>query len=232
MAWSFICPTEIRAFDRRIQEFETRTASVVFCSTDSEYVLRAWNHTSEEDGGLGNVHVPLLSDRNHQVAKDYGVLIEGEGVAQRAMFFIDPRGVVRQVTANDANVGRSVDEARRLLDALEFTDDFGEGCPIDWKKGEAGLKMGKESVEKAKRPAHRRTNTWSGWLGRNQNGNLAQAADQQQAQQSIPQRQVPPQSPPQSPRLQQMQQRPQSIYLGPMNNLSATSSNGKVGPFQ
>ena len=108
MAWSFICPTEIRAFDRRVQEFETRTCAVVFCSTDSEYVLRAWNDTAEGEGGLGDVRVPLISDRSHRISRDYGVLIEREGVAQRAMFIIDPRGVVRQVTTNDANVGRSV----------------------------------------------------------------------------------------------------------------------------
>lgn len=181
MAWSFICPTEINAFDRRIHEFELRTCAVAFCSTDSEFVLQAWNRTPEEEGGLGGVHVPLISDRSHNIAKEYGVLIESEGVTQRAMFIIDPRGIVRQVTANDANVGRSVDEAKRLIDALKFTDAFGEGCPINWKKGDRGINMDSDSGDKKRnstsgaatspqstRPKQVRMNTWSGnlpWLG-------------------------------------------------------------------
>ena len=185
MAWSFICPTEIRAFDRRLQEFEARKCGVVFCSTDSEFVLRAWNQTPEEDGGLGRVSVPLMSDRSRRIAREYGVLIESEGVTQRSMFIIDPRGMVRQVTTNDANVGRSVDEARRLVDALQFTDEFGEGCPIDWKKGDRGLSMDNDkesnrdktedrakstspqSAKAPSRPKNVRMNTWGGngaWL--------------------------------------------------------------------
>lgn len=173
MAWSFICPTEIRAFSSRIQEFETRSAAVLFASTDSEFVLRAWNNTSQDEGGLGNVHVPLISDRAHKIARDYGVLIEDEGVAQRGLFIIDPHGLIRHVTVNDANVGRDVDAVRRQLDALAFTDEFGEGCPIDWKKGDAGLDMHGEHLGRPKtlnsagtpgRPSHHRTNTWSGWL--------------------------------------------------------------------
>lgn len=191
MAWSFICPTEIRAFDRRCQEFETRSASIAFCSTDSEYVLRAWNQTSEDLGGLGNVQVPILSDRNHKICRDYGVLIEHEGVAHRAMCFIDPSGIIRQVTVNDANIGRPVDEAKRLLDALKFTDDFGEGCPVDWKRGDGGLKMDKGPWEKPQRPSTRRTGTWSGWLGRSQSTDVAQGGvpsqDQVQSSQALPQ---------------------------------------------
>ena len=89
----------------------------MFCSTDSEYVLRAWNHTAEEEGGLGGVRVPLISDRSHQIARDFGVLVENEGVAMRASFIIDPEGKIRQITFNDTNIGRSIDETRRLLDA-------------------------------------------------------------------------------------------------------------------
>ena len=177
MAWSFICPTEILAFDRRVQEFDTRTATVAFCSTDSEYVFRAWNAIPEDEGGLGGVHVPLISDRSHAISKGFGVLVENEGVAQRALFLIDPRGTIRHVAVQDINVGRSVDEVRRLLDALTFTDEFGQGCPVDWKRGDAGLKMGgdkeghkpappKEPAIKPKRPVHKRTNTWGGWLGK------------------------------------------------------------------
>ena len=91
------------------------------------------------EGGLGGVHIPLLSDCNHQIAKDYGVLNPEQGVAQRALFIIDPKGIVRSVTVNDADVGRSVDETLRVLDALVFKDEFGEGCPVDWKKGDKGI---------------------------------------------------------------------------------------------
>jgi len=168
MAWSFICPTEVVAFNARLQEFETRSCAVVFASTDSEQVLRAWSYTSHEDGGLGGVHVPLLSDRNHRISRDYGVLIEEEGFAQRAMFIIDPQGVVRHFSCNDVEIGRSVDEARRVLDALIFTDEFGEGCPVDWKKGDQGLKLPskpKNKVVAQARPDIKRMTSWkTGWI--------------------------------------------------------------------
>ncbi|KAK3092148.1 cTPxI, partial [Teratosphaeriaceae sp. CCFEE 6253] len=137
--WSYICPTEIKAFSSRLEEFlYSRSCAVVFCSTDSEHCLKAWNAASELEGGLGGVHIPLLSDCNHTIAKDYGVLNVEQGVAQRALFIIDPKGIVRAVTVNDADVGRSVDETQRVLDALVFRDEFGEGCPVDWKKGDKG----------------------------------------------------------------------------------------------
>ncbi|KAK3110570.1 cTPxI, partial [Teratosphaeriaceae sp. CCFEE 6253] len=138
-AWSYICPTEIKAFSSRLEEFlYSRSCAVVFCSTDSEHCLKAWNSASESEGGLGGVHIPLLSDCNHTIAKDYGVLNVEQGVAQRALFIIDPKGIVRAVTVNDADVGRNVDETQRVLDALVFRDEFGEGCPVDWKKGDKG----------------------------------------------------------------------------------------------
>ncbi|KAK5711609.1 cTPxI [Elasticomyces elasticus] len=139
-AWSFVCPTEVKSFSARLEEFlYSRSCAVVFCSTDSEHCLKAWNATSDMEGGLGGVHIPLLSDCNHQISKDYGVLIEDQGVAQRALFIIDPKGMVRAITVNDADVGRSVDETQRVLDALVFKDEFGEGCPVDWKKGDKGI---------------------------------------------------------------------------------------------
>ena len=97
------------------------------------------------EGGLGGVHVPLISDCNHKLSRDYGVLIEDEGVAERALFIIDPKGKIRSMTVNDADVGRSVDEAQRILDALIFKDEFGEGCPIDWKKGDKGIDIAAKS---------------------------------------------------------------------------------------
>ena len=145
-AWSFICPTEVRAFSARLQEFlYSRSCAVAFASTDSEFCLRAWNAASEMEGGLGGVHVPLISDCNHKLSRDYGVLIEDEGVAERALFIIDPKGKIRSMTINDADVGRSVDEAQRILDALVFKDEFGEGCPVDWKKGDKGIDIAAKS---------------------------------------------------------------------------------------
>lgn len=121
---------------------------MAFASTDSAACLRAWNATGELEGGLGGVHVPLISDGSHRLSRAYGVLVEEEGVAERAMFVIDPKGSVRAVAVGDVDVGRSVDEAQRVLDALAFKDEFGEGCPADWKKGDKGIDVsGKSKVE-------------------------------------------------------------------------------------
>ncbi|KAK5171906.1 cTPxI [Saxophila tyrrhenica] len=160
-AWSFICPTEIKAFSGRLEEFlYSRSCAVVFASTDSEHCLKAWNGTSDMEGGLGGVHIPLISDCDHRMSRDYGVLIKEQGVSQRALFIIDPKGIVRSITVNDADVGRSVDETLRVLDALAFKDEFGEGCPIDWKKGDKGIEIASKnrvegSVELKK--------SWSEW---------------------------------------------------------------------
>jgi peroxiredoxin len=97
MAWTFVCPTEIIAFSERAADFAARGARVVFASTDSEYSLLAWTSASRKDGGLGKIDIPLLSDKNHSISKDYGVLIEEEGIALRGLFLIDPTGTVRQV---------------------------------------------------------------------------------------------------------------------------------------
>ncbi|KAG9548659.1 thioredoxin-like protein, partial [Aureobasidium melanogenum] len=160
-AWSFVCPTEIRAFSERLEEFlYSRSCAVVFASTDTELCLRAWNHTNEMEGGLGGVHVPLMSDSNHKISRDYGVLLEDEGVAERALFIIDPKGNVRNITISDADVGRSVDETLRIIDALAFKDEYGEGCPVNWKKGEAGLKMAEQT--KIEGPIEMKK-SWSEW---------------------------------------------------------------------
>ena len=98
MAWTFVCPTEIIAFSDAIPQFTARGASVVFASTDSEYSLLAWTNTPKKEGGLGSVQIPLLSDKSHQLSRDYGVLIEEEGIALRGLFLIDPQGIIRQVS--------------------------------------------------------------------------------------------------------------------------------------
>ncbi|KAI9778258.1 MAG: cTPxI [Geoglossum umbratile] len=140
MAWTFVCPTEIIAFSDAASQFASRGTSVVFASTDSEYSLLAWASTPRKSGGLGSVNIPLLSDKNHSLSRDYGVLIEEEGIALRGLFLIDPRGLIRQITINDLPVGRSVDETLRLIDAFKFTDEHGEVCPANWNPGSASIK--------------------------------------------------------------------------------------------
>ena len=199
-------------------------------------MLRAWNHTSELEGGLGGVHVPLISDRSHQIARTFGVLIEDEGVAQRACFIIDPQSKIRQITLNDANVGRSIDEVRRLLDALAFADEFGEGCPVDWKKGDPGIKMRHASDPTPKRPHNlKRQSTWSsvsGWLGKNgptsptYSPSPPQRVQQVQTIQTVQQPQQP-----MSPSAQsQYSPRPHSVSTDhPMVvNWTASQNNGKL----
>lgn len=107
MAWTFVCPTEIVAFSDATAQFSSRGAQVIICSTDSEYSLLAWRNAAQKDGGLGPVNIPLLSDKNHQISRDYGVLIEEEGIALRGMFLIDPHGILRQVRLNFVKPGIS-----------------------------------------------------------------------------------------------------------------------------
>ncbi|KZF19865.1 thioredoxin-like protein [Xylona heveae TC161] len=140
MAWTFVCPTEIIAFSDSVAEFQKRGAEVLFASTDSEYSLLSWSTTARKNGGLGEVKIPLLSDKNQKISRDYGVLIEEAGVALRGLFLIDPNGILRQITINDLPVGRSVDEAVRLVDAFKFTDEFGEVCPANWNPGAETIK--------------------------------------------------------------------------------------------
>jgi len=144
MAWTFVCPTEIVAFSNATEQFANRGAEVIIVSTDSEYSLLAWRNTTQKDGGLGPVNVPLLSDKNHQISRDYGVLIEEEGIALRGMFLIDTQGILRQITINDLPVGRSVEEALRLIDAYQFVEKYGEVCPANWQKGQGGMKATKD----------------------------------------------------------------------------------------
>ena len=145
--FTFVCPTEIVAFSDRIEEFHKRGAEVIGASVDSQYSHLAWIQTPRARGGLGGLKYPLVSDITKQISKEYGVLLEG-GVALRGLFLIDKQGIVRHVTVNDLPIGRSVDEALRVLDALQFYETHGEVCPADWKPGAATIKPGvKESRE-------------------------------------------------------------------------------------
>ncbi|KAN0114198.1 Thioredoxin-like fold [Russula decolorans] len=134
--FTFVCPTEILAFNDALPDFARLKTTVLAISTDSEYSHHAWAEQPRTAGGLGpDLRIPLLADRNMRVARDYGCLIEDKGIALRASYLIDPKGVLRQITMNDLPVGRSVDEALRLVQAFQFTDEHGEVCPANWKEG-------------------------------------------------------------------------------------------------
>ncbi|KAK9758464.1 AhpC/TSA family [Popillia japonica] len=138
--FTFVCPTEIIAFSDRFAEFEKIKTSVVACSTDSHFSHLAWVNTPRKQGGLGEMNIPLLSDKSMKIAKDYGVLDEDSGVPFRGLFIIDPKGNLRQITINDLPVGRSVDETLRLVQAFQFTDEHGEVCPAGWTPGKKTMK--------------------------------------------------------------------------------------------
>ncbi|CAO3659174.1 unnamed protein product [Umbelopsis vinacea] len=145
MDFTFVCPTEIIAFSDRIAEFKALNTAVIAASTDSEFSHLAWVNTPRKQGGLGEMKIPILADKTKKIARDYGVLIEDDGVALRGLFIIDPKGIVRQITINDLPVGRSVDETLRLVEAFQFTDEHGEVCPAGWQKGDKTIKPDSKS---------------------------------------------------------------------------------------
>merc|ERR1712168_1738859 len=145
--FTFVCPTEIIAFSDRVQEFRKINTEVVACSTDSHFSHLAWINTSRKQGGLGEMKIPLLADKNLDIARRYGCLIEEDGIALRGLYIIDAKGILRQITVNDLPVGRDVDETLRLLQAFQFTDEHGEVCPAGWKPGKDTIKP---EVDKSK----------------------------------------------------------------------------------
>jgi peroxiredoxin 2/4 len=137
--FTFVCPSEIIAFDAALAKFEKKNAQVLGVSVDSHYTHLAWKNTPRKEGGIGPIKYPLVSDLTKQIARDYGVLLEG-GVALRGLFLIDKGGVVRHALVNDLPIGRSVEEALRVLDALQFHEEHGEVCPANWHAGEEAMK--------------------------------------------------------------------------------------------
>ncbi|KAF8761528.1 Insulinase (Peptidase family M16) [Rhizoctonia solani] len=139
MDFTFVCPTEILAFNRALPRFHELGVQLIGVSTDSEYAHLAWANTPAKAGGIGpDMKILLASDKSHKISRDYGVLIEDEGIALRGLFIIDPKGILRQITINDLPVGRSVDETIRLVEAFQFT--HGEVCPANWNKGDITIK--------------------------------------------------------------------------------------------
>lgn len=157
--FTFVCPTEILAFQHKMNEFESRDVAVVGCSVDSEFSHWKWLQTEQKDGGIKGVKYPLVADQSKTISENYDVLAgdwdyneEGESVfsgipqSYRGLFLIDKKGIVRHQLVNDMPLGRSVEEALRMVDALQFFEENGEVCPADWHKGEKGIKETQEGI--------------------------------------------------------------------------------------
>ena len=138
--FTFVCPTELIAFSKRIKEFEERDVQVIGCSIDSQFTHVAWRNTPVDEGGIGAVAYPLVADVKHQICRAYDVEFEDAGVAYRGSFLIGKDGKVHHQVVNDLPLGRNVDEMLRMIDALQFTEKYGEVCPAGWSKGEEGMK--------------------------------------------------------------------------------------------
>ena len=145
--FTFVCPTEIIAFSKKADEFRKINCEVVAASCDSQYSHFAWVSTPRKEGGLGEMNIPILADKDLSMARDYGVLIEEAGISLRGMFIIDPKGILRQITINDLPVGRNVDEAMRLVKAFQFVEEHGEVCPANWHEGETAMKASTEGMK-------------------------------------------------------------------------------------
>ena len=146
--FTFVCPSELIAFDHRYEEFKKRGVEVVGVSIDSEFTHNAWRNTPTENGGIGAVKYALAADVKHEIAKAYGIEHPEEGVALRASFLIDKNGVVRHQIVNDLPLGRNIDEMLRMVDALQFHEEHGEVCPAQCEKGKEGMKDSPEGVAK------------------------------------------------------------------------------------
>ncbi len=158
--FTFVCPTEILAFQEKLHAFEERNCAVVGCSVDSKFSHWAWLNTPKEKGGIQGVTFPIVSDLSKTISENYDVLagryeydpedeaasFDGEPVAYRGLFLIDRQGVVRHQLVNDLPLGRNVDEAIRMLDALQYFEENGEVCPANWHRGESGMKATAEGV--------------------------------------------------------------------------------------
>lgn len=157
--FTFVCPTELLAFQAKLEEFEKRNVAVVGCSTDSKFSHWAWLNTDVKDGGIKGVKFPLVADLSKTISENYDVLagdydynedgemeFEGDPVAYRGLFLIDKQGVVRHQVVNDDPLGRSVEEALRTVDALQFFEENGQVCPADWHKGDEAVTKSSDGI--------------------------------------------------------------------------------------
>jgi len=136
--FTFVCPSEIIAFDKRLEEFTSRGINVIAVSVDSQFSHFAWKNTPINQGGIGQVRFPMVADITKQISRDYDVLFK-EGVALRGSFLIDKDGTVRHAVINDLPLGRNIDEMIRMIDTMLFTNEYGEVCPAGWQKGDKGM---------------------------------------------------------------------------------------------
>ena len=140
MDFTFVCPSEIIAFDKRYDEFKARGIEVIGVSTDNQFSHFAWKETPVSKGGIGQVRFPLVADMTKSIARGFDVLLEDAGVALRGSFLIDKDGTVRHAVINDLPLGRNIDEMIRMVDTMLFTNEHGEVCPAGWNKGDKGMK--------------------------------------------------------------------------------------------
>ncbi len=143
--FTFVCPSEIIAFDHRLKEFHDRGVNVIGVSVDSQFSHFAWKNTPVNEGGIGQVRYPLVADLTKEISKAYDVLLDA-GVALRGSFLIDTDGTVRHAVINDLPLGRNIDEMLRMVDAMLFTNEHGEVCPAGWHEGEEGMKADTDGV--------------------------------------------------------------------------------------
>jgi peroxiredoxin (alkyl hydroperoxide reductase subunit C) len=143
--FTFVCPTEIIEFNRKLSQFKERGAEVIGVSVDSQFTHLAWKNTPVEQGGIGDIQYPLVADLNKQISRDYGVLLDG-GVALRGTFLIDKEGIVKHAVLNDLGLGRNIDEELRMVDALKHHEEYGEVCPANWSKGDDAMKPTADGV--------------------------------------------------------------------------------------
>jgi peroxiredoxin (alkyl hydroperoxide reductase subunit C) len=144
--FTFVCPSEILAFNKKLDEFKKRNTEVIGVSVDSKFTHLAWKNTKLEDGGIGNIQYTLVSDLNKNIAREYGILFN-DAVALRGLFLIDTKGVIRHAVINDLPLGRSVNEALRMVDALQFVETHGDQvCPANWQEGDEAMKPTAEGV--------------------------------------------------------------------------------------
>ncbi len=137
--FTFVCPTELHAFQDKLNQFRAKNTEVLAVSVDSKFSHLAWLNTARDEGGIEGVTYPVISDIHKTITRDYDVLHE-DGVALRATFLIDKKGIVRQQTVNDLPLGRNIDEFLRLVDALAFNEKHGEVCPANWTEGQKAMR--------------------------------------------------------------------------------------------
>ena len=137
--FTFVCPTELIAFQEQIGDFEERNTAVIACSVDSKYSHMAWTKTPRAQGGIQGVNYPLVADITKNIARAYNVLMEDKGIALRGLFLLDEKGIVHHMTVNENSLGRNVEEVLRMVDALAFHQQHGEVCPANWQKGDKAI---------------------------------------------------------------------------------------------